>query len=121
MSPLLPLPAGMAQIAINFFCFFVATCKEVKANIHHEILEKHLVSWTNRSMIFHWHERFNGNVKKDILGTLLVNCIFQQSGRCIVCMPYLNLLDVHIWCDMQDEGQAMPYVSLAPLNASDST
>jgi hypothetical protein len=33
MSPLLLLQAGMAQIPINKFC------KEVKANIHHEILK----------------------------------------------------------------------------------
>jgi hypothetical protein len=53
MSPLLPLQAGMAQIPIKI-CFVVAASKGVKANIHHEILKKHFVPWTNRSIIFHW-------------------------------------------------------------------
>jgi NifU-like protein involved in Fe-S cluster formation len=53
MSLLLPLLAGMAQIPKKICCF-VAASKKVKANIHHEILKKHLVPWTNRSIIFHW-------------------------------------------------------------------
>jgi hypothetical protein len=60
-------------------CCFVAASKGVKANIHHEILKKHLVPWTNRSIIFNGSERFNGNVKKENLGTLLVTCVLPAA------------------------------------------
>lgn len=113
MSPLLLLQVGMAQIPIKNFV--VAKSKEVKANIHHEILKKHLVPWTNRSIIFTASEWLNGNVQKEILGTLLVNCILPAVWT--LYMQFLNLLDVHIWCIMQDDGQAMLCISLAPLTA----
>jgi hypothetical protein len=59
MSPSLPLQAGTAQKKkkkkfLLKICCFVAASKGVKANIHHEILKKHLVPWTNRSIIFQW-------------------------------------------------------------------